>query len=125
MPLDGGVRLEVELVERVGPEVADEDVGRGEQALEVLPFVGVAQVEGTLRLPRLSRVNAGLGMSSSMPSDPNTLRIGSPVGGSTLMTSAPQSASSARPARTGRPPEVKNADSPQSSVTPDRLTNVG
>ena len=30
-----------------------------------------------------------------MPSDPNTPRIGSPVGGSTLMTSAPQSASRA------------------------------
>ena len=49
----------------------------------------------TLRLPRLSRAKAGLGMSSPMPSDPKTSRIGSPVGGSTLMTSAPQSASSA------------------------------
>ena len=49
----------------------------------------------TLRLPRLSRAKAGFGMSLSMPSDPNTWRIGSPVGASTLMTSAPQSASSA------------------------------
>src|ERR1035437_3068455 len=49
----------------------------------------------TLRLPRLSRAKAGLGMSLSMPSDPNTLRMGSPTGASTLITSAPQSASSA------------------------------
>ena len=34
-------------------------------------------------------------MSLSMPSDPNTCRMGSPAGASTLMTSAPQSASSA------------------------------
>ena len=46
------------------------------------------------RLPRLSSVYAGFGISSAIPIAPNTLRIGSPLGASTLMTSAPQSASS-------------------------------
>src|SRR5580658_9787131 len=49
----------------------------------------------TLRLPRLSREKAGFGMSLSIPSEPNTWRMGSPAGGSIFMTSAPQSASSA------------------------------
>ena len=76
---DGGVRLEVELVERVGAQVADEHVGRRQQVLEVRA-VGRRRAgrATTLRLPRLSSANAGLGMSSSMPSEPNTLRIGSP-----------------------------------------------
>ena len=81
--------------ERVGSEVADEHVGRREQLLQCARSSGSRRSSTTLRLPRLSRANAGFGMSSPMPSEPNTLRIGSPAGGSTLMTSAPQSASSA------------------------------
>ena len=48
-----------------------------------------------LRFPRLSRANAGFGRSPPMPMEPNTFRMGSPVGPSTFMTSAPQSASKA------------------------------
>ena len=45
MALDGRRGLQPEPVEGVGAEVADEDVGRGEQVLEVLPSLGSAQVE--------------------------------------------------------------------------------
>ena len=92
---DGGLGLQVEAVEGIGAEVADEDVGGGEQLFQMLPVTGLSRSRTTLRLPRLSSEKAGLGMSLSMPNDPNTRRIGSPAGGSTLMTSAPQSAKSA------------------------------
>ena len=46
----------------------------------------------TLRFPRLSWAKAGFGKSVPIPNDPKAWRMGSPVGGSTLMTSAPQSA---------------------------------
>ena len=38
-------RLEVEAVERVGAQVGEEDVRRGEQLLEPVPGLGLAQVE--------------------------------------------------------------------------------
>ena len=63
---------------------------------------GSRRSKTTLRFPRLSCTKAGLGTSDPMPSEPNVLRIGSPVGGSTLTTSAPQSAQR-RGGRSGHP----------------------
>ena len=42
---DGGGRLEVEAVERVGAQVGEEDVRRREQLFQPFPRLGLAQVE--------------------------------------------------------------------------------
>ncbi len=80
MARDRGRRLEAESVERVGPQVGEEDVGRREQFLEALALASRwRRSRTTLRLPRLSCAKAGFGKSLPMPSEPKALRIGSPA----------------------------------------------
>jgi hypothetical protein len=45
MALDSGGRLESQAIEGIGPEVADEDVGGGEEVLKVLAVIGLVQVK--------------------------------------------------------------------------------
>ena len=83
----------------------------GQQLLEPAPGrSALAQVEDHAALPpvvlREGRVREVL---CRCPSDPKALRIGSPVGGSTLMTSAPQSARRA-PADGRRDPDAELHD---------------
>ena len=76
--------------ESAGSVVGDEDIGVGQQAAHDVA-AGVGRVSGRRRsrLPRLSSSNGGLMLPGKTHSSE---RNGSPVSGSTLMTSAPQSA---------------------------------
>lgn len=58
---DGRLGLQVELVERVRPEVADEDVGRREEVFEALPVDGLAQVEDHAALAPVVERERGVG----------------------------------------------------------------
>lgn len=67
MAFHGRRRLEVEVVERVGPEVADEDVGGGQELLQGRPTGPGPQVEDRTALPAVVECEGGIGDVVAQP----------------------------------------------------------